>query len=537
MLPMFRMLRTCFLLLALVPPAAPAVTYRVGPARPYQQLQQLVNVLNPGDTVLVDGDAVYPGGVSFSRPGTAERRVLIRGIRVNGNRPILDGGTNSIAFTGGTSGAAHYTLEGVEVRNATFRGIYHQASDLIVRDVVVHHCTNGLMGADQGSGSLLLEYAEFYACGSGTNAHQIYMATDEVSNPGSVFRMQFCWIHDGAGGNNVKSRAERNEIYYNWIEGAYYHELELIGPDPAGGVPAALKQEHSDVVGNLLRKRATSYGGTGTFFVTRLGGDGTGASNGRYRFVNNTVLLGTSAAFRLFDSLESVEMHNNVFARASGTGSPVVRTAEAVWKSGTEQICGQDNWVLEGLTAVPSQWTGTKTGTDPGFIDLAGDDFRPAAGSPLANAGTLTPQSVPGYPFPSPLFPPSFHPPMRTLLQPGSAEVRPADGLIDIGAFEYTAAVGIRGEPTSTLVDHLYQNYPNPFNAKTVIRFTLSAPCDGKLAVYDLLGREVALLAAGRMSPGSHDVLFDASGLASGMYFARLFAGHLVQTRHLALMK
>jgi len=55
--------------------------------------------------------------------------------------------------------------------------------------------------------------------------------------------------------------------------------------------------------------------------------------------------------------------------------------------------------------------------------------------------------------------------------------------------------------------------------------------------VYDLLGREVALLAAGRMSPGSHDVLFDASGLASGMYFARLFAGHLVQTRHLALMK
>ena len=36
------------------------------------------------------------------------------------------------------------------------------------------------------------------------------------------------------GGNAVKSRAQRNEIYYNWIEGAVYHELELIGPDPAG---------------------------------------------------------------------------------------------------------------------------------------------------------------------------------------------------------------------------------------------------------------------------------------------------------------
>ncbi len=53
----------------------------------------------------------------------------------------------------------------------------------------------------------------------GISAHQIYMATDESAHPGSVFRMQFCYMHDGAGGNNVKSRSERNEIYYNWIEG------------------------------------------------------------------------------------------------------------------------------------------------------------------------------------------------------------------------------------------------------------------------------------------------------------------------------
>lgn len=67
------------------------------------------------------------------------------------------------------------------------------------------------------------------------------MATDEVAYPGAVFRLQHSYLQDsdytdgvGIGGNLIKSCAERNEIYYNWLEGAFYHELELIGPDPEG---------------------------------------------------------------------------------------------------------------------------------------------------------------------------------------------------------------------------------------------------------------------------------------------------------------
>src|SRR5204863_6896191 len=138
-------------------------------------------------------------------------------------------------------------------------------------------------GNDSGAGSLTLEYSELYHNGNGESSHQIYMATDEAMYPQSVFRMQFCYVHDALGGNNVKSRAERNEIYYNWIEGAFYHELDLIGSQEyAEGVA----REDSDVVGNVFVK-------TSTYQVARIGGDGTGQSFGRYRFVNNTFVLGT----------------------------------------------------------------------------------------------------------------------------------------------------------------------------------------------------------------------------------------------------
>ncbi len=415
--------------------AAPAgaTVYQVGPGRSYTTLQQVAPLLNPGDLVEVDGNATYPGDIVFTRPGTAAQPITVRGIRVNGHRPVLSGGTNTVTFstpwpyTG--PGADHYIFEGFEITGGSFRCLYHQAAHLTARDLHIHHCpAHGVLGADEGSGSLTLEYCEIHHCGSGTSRHQVYMATDEANRPGSVFRMQFCFIHDGTGGNNVKSRAERNEIYYNWIEGAVYHELELIGPD--GGDPN-LAREDSDVVGNVLWKR-------NTFYVTRVGGDGTGETNGRYRFVNNTILAGSSAVFRIFEGIESIEMSNNVFHRADGQVN-IMRTAEANWSTGSELIAGANNWVRSGALNVPSQWTRTLSGADPGFANLAGGDLRPAAGSPLIDAATADPPSPPGFPFPSPLFPPAWHPPAGTPLPPGGALPRPDAGALDIGAFERSA--------------------------------------------------------------------------------------------------
>ncbi len=95
--------------------------------------------------------------------------------------------------------------------------------------------------------------------------------------------------------------------------------------------------------------------------------------------------------------------------------------------------------------------------------------------------------------------------------------------------------------------DHfeLQGNYPNPFNPKTGVRFQVPGVSDVKLVVYDLLGREVAVLMNEMKAAGNYEVKFDASGLASGVYVYRLMArqtdggqaGSFVQSRTMVLVK
>jgi hypothetical protein len=83
----------------------------------------------------------------------------------------------------------------------------------------------------------------------------------------------------------------------------------------------------------------------------------------------------------------------------------------------------------------------------------------------------------------------------------------------------------------------LQQNYPNPFNPQTVVSCQLPAASHVKLAVYDMLGREVAVLANGQYPAGQFTFKFDGSRLASGVYFCRLIAGSFVSTTKMVLQK
>lgn len=83
----------------------------------------------------------------------------------------------------------------------------------------------------------------------------------------------------------------------------------------------------------------------------------------------------------------------------------------------------------------------------------------------------------------------------------------------------------------------LMQNYPNPFNPSTMINYQLATNSHVTLKVYDLLGREVKTLVNERQTAGAHSVTFNASTLASGVYFYRMEAGNFAKTKKLVLMK
>ena len=83
----------------------------------------------------------------------------------------------------------------------------------------------------------------------------------------------------------------------------------------------------------------------------------------------------------------------------------------------------------------------------------------------------------------------------------------------------------------------LEQNYPNPFNPSTTIRYGLRARSNVRLTMFNSVGQEVATLVNEIQEEGYHDLQFNGSRLASGVYFYRIQAGDYLATKKLLLMK
>ena len=83
----------------------------------------------------------------------------------------------------------------------------------------------------------------------------------------------------------------------------------------------------------------------------------------------------------------------------------------------------------------------------------------------------------------------------------------------------------------------LFQNYPNPFNPSTNIMFNLAAKSLVSLKVFDVIGREVAILVAQEMSAGNHSIQWNAATMSSGVYFYRLQSGSNIETKKLILLR
>ncbi len=108
----------------------------------------------------------------------------------------------------------------------------------------------------------------------------------------------------------------------------------------------------------------------------------------------------------------------------------------------------------------------------------------------------------------------------------------------DYLTIKYSQPVGIEGSAEIIPAAFtLHQNYPNPFNPATEITFDIPSCEMVNISVFDVMGKEIAVLADDFFNAGSHNVSFDATGFSSGMYFYRISAGSFKDVKKMVLIK
>jgi hypothetical protein len=165
---------------------------------------------------------------------------------------------------------------------------------------------------------------------------------------------------------------------------------------------------------------------------------------------------------------------------------------------------------------LPEGWSATLRDAETDITHTLTADWTATVQTGLAKEASVDPLSFDG----------------RPVVQAADAVTR-FTLVIDPGTSTSTPDAG-RSTPDAIA---LHGAYPNPFNPTTAIRFTLDAGRQTRLAVYDVLGRQIAVLVDGPMPAGEHKATFDASTLTSGVYIVRLEAGGMSMTRRVTLLK
>ncbi len=106
------------------------------------------------------------------------------------------------------------------------------------------------------------------------------------------------------------------------------------------------------------------------------------------------------------------------------------------------------------------------------------------------------------------------------------------------GIYGFNSVIGI--QPVTNEIPGefaLHQNYPNPFNPATNIEFAIPKSSFVRLAVYDMLGREIEILANENLKAGAYKTDWNASNYTSGVYFYKLTSEGFTETKRMILLK
>jgi len=372
--------------------AAQASTLRVGPGAEFPTVAAAAQGVRDGDTVeIMAGD--YPGDVAVWRASN----IIIRGL---GGRPHVSAagrhveGRGTWLVRGDDVAIENIELSGAAVPNGNGVAIRVEGRNLTIRNCYLHHNQMGLLaGIADPLSTIRIEHSEVAHSGGGSAlGHGVYVgAIGELIVTGS-------YLHHASLGHNIKSRAARTSLYYNHIADEADGNSSYLVDTPNGGRLA--------MVGNVLQQGPR----TDNYHLVRYGAEGIGHVENKILAAHNTFvnLRPAGAMFIGENGATRVMLVNNVFW---GRGGYAGNVGDLRFN-----LRGDDQGLFDRIVSAPV------------LRDVEGFDFRLAPGSPAVDAG-IEVGTVDGVDLQ----------PRFEYVHPASTRPRPADGPLDMGAYEGSA--------------------------------------------------------------------------------------------------
>lgn len=512
-------------------------------------IQAAINGAANGDTVLV-AEGTYLVNLTINKKIVLGSLFIVDGETSHISKTILDGGSPIVgdsasviligAGTDSTTQIKGFTIRNGRGTRGLYDGVYWRGGlgiNIVAGGARITHNTitdNSLTSGDAlygGGIAISSDWVGYWIIEHNRIIHN--QLSTSISNV-------FAGAESGGVALGGSGRFCHNVVYEN---SASYSGTGTQVYGSGGGVTIAASSGTSDVLfaNNHIWKNFTNKW-AGGIYTGHLGG-----ATLRVTFANNIISGNSSPLYGaglLFSSGEHT-LVNNTITNNSGPYAIWVETLtnrgpatlrmlnNILWNPSTvsELIHGAGSnpfYRYSDYNLVRGNISGTgNISSDPLFVP--GDTlYRLADNSPCIGAG-ISSASVGGVTLTAPLFD------YLNTVRPRGEGTRP-----DMGAMENdlpTAVDVVEQADNIATTFSMDQNFPNPFNPTTVISYSLLARRQVRLSVYDLLGREVALLVYEQKPAGRYSVKWDAAKMASGVYFYKLTAGNFVQTRRMVLMK
>jgi len=463
-------------MLVVISATALATTYDVGDGKPYTSIGAVPwESLNAGDTVnIYYRSTPYKEKFVLGRVGTQSQPITVHGVPgPGGELPVLDGqsATTRLALETGSEARglitmqqwtttppschpSYIVIENLEIKNAstpyTFTDdagatVSYVASsaaiwitdcrNVTVRNCYFHDCGNGFFTYTEGSGAdcwsegILVEGCYITNCGNAgsTQEHDSYTESDNI-----IFQYNRYGPPRGgdtqAIGNALKDRSAGLVVRYNWIEGGN-RCMDIIDCEDSSTLGTLPEWDKVYMYGNVLIERPDA----GNRQVVHFGKDMHAEPRHKGYFYNNTLVSLRPSGSRTTLVRESGSSSGffdvrNCILYVQGAGSDLEINNDSK-RGGPVNI--RNLWMKPGYDPVgPSGGTTNDygshvLGTDPGLVDLSGQDFHLASGSGCINAGTTLHADASAYPV------------TMQYVKHQDGETRPSDGTLDIGAFEF----------------------------------------------------------------------------------------------------